>query len=127
MNLFKKMYKMYFKVKMNKKMSYEELYEIIKDGDYPIGKPEISGEGIMHAIRFQPTGKYQIMVGMAGKTLTVSKSYSGVESFAKIAALDLVTDRWYQTLNKENLDGNEAVEVIGEEIKRLLGINGFLV
>lgn len=126
MGIFKKMYKMYSNIKMNRKMSYEELYEIIKDGEYPIGKPEISGEGIMHAIRFQPTGKYQIMVGMAGKTLTVSKSYSGVTGFVKIAALDSVTNGLYQGLNKENLDGNEAVEKIGKEISRLLELNGLL-
>ena len=122
----KKMNKMYNKVKMNQKISYDELFEIIKDGDFPIGKPAISGSGIMRAIRFEATGKYQIMVSISGKNVMVSKSYSGVKGFAKEVAGDALTDGWYHGVNKENIDGNEAVEMIGIEISKLLGKQGFL-
>lgn len=72
MGLFKKMVKMYYKVKTNKKVAYDELIELIKDGKYPIGQPKITGEGMMRAIRFDAIGKYQIMVGVVGKTITIS-------------------------------------------------------
>lgn len=49
-----------------------------------------------------------------------------MKSFAKIAAMDSVTDGWYQGLNKENLEGNEIVEIIGKEIERLLDAEGLL-
>ena len=40
----------YDKVKTNKKMTYEELYEVIKDGNFAVGKPALVGKGIMHCI-----------------------------------------------------------------------------
>lgn len=122
----KKMHKMYDKVKMTQKLSYDELLEIMKDGTYPVGEPEISGSGIMRAIRFPATGKYQIMVAITGTTITISNSYSGVGGFAKEAVGDALTDGWYNGLNKENLDGNAAVEAIGKEISRLLEQKGML-
>lgn len=126
MKFGKKMVKMYDKVKMTEKMNYDDLYEIIKDGDYPLGQPAITGNGIMRAIRFDPTGKYQVMVAISGKTITISKSYANLGGFVKEAALDSVTDGLYHGLNKENLDGNEAVELIGKEIARLLEEKGLL-
>jgi|APHig6443717817_1056837.scaffolds.fasta_scaffold07262_5 flavoprotein len=122
----KKMYKMYDKVKMNKKLTYDELFEIMKEGTYPLGEPEINGSGIMRAIRFQTTGKYQVMVAITSTTITISKSYSGVGGLAKELVGDAVTDGWYSGLNKENLDGNEAVEAVGKEIARLLQVKGLL-
>lgn len=122
----KKMNKMYDKVKMTKKLSYDELLEIMKDGTYPVGTPDITGSGIMRAIRFESTGKYQIMVAISGTTITISKSYSGVGGLAKESIGDALTGGWYNGLNKENLEGNEAVEEIGKEISRLLEQQGLL-
>lgn len=123
MGLFKEMktaVKSYSNLKVKDKLDYDTLYEIVKDGNYPIGQPEITGNGMMRAIRFAPTGKYQIMVAISGKTIAISKSYSGVSGFAKEMAGDALTKGWYGTLNKENMDGNAAVEEIGKEISRLL-------
>lgn len=123
MGLFKKMktsVKSYSKVKVNQKLEYDQLYEIIKDGQYPLGKPEITGKGMMRAIRFNPTGKYQVMLAISGKTITVGKSYSGAGGLAKEMVGDKLTDGWFSLVNKENMDGNEAVEEIGKEISRLL-------
>ncbi len=122
----KKMCKMYDKVKMSKKLTYDELFEIMKEGTYPLGEPEINGSGFMRAIRFQATGKYQVMVAITSTTITISSSYSGVGGFAKELVGDAVTDGWYSGLNKENLDGNEAVEAVGKEIARLLQAKGLL-
>lgn len=123
MGLFKKTktsVKSYSKVKVKEKLEYDRLYEIIKDGQYPLPKPEITGKGMMRAIRFNPTGKYQIMVAISGKTITVAKSYSGASGLAKEMIGDKFTDGWFTFMNKENIDGNEAVEEIGKEISRLL-------
>ncbi|MDD3417035.1 MAG: hypothetical protein PHY47_24080 [Lachnospiraceae bacterium] len=123
MGLFKDMktaVKSYSNIKVKEKLDYDRLYEIIKDGNYPLAKPEITGSGIMRAIRFDATGKYQIMVAISGKIIAVSKSYSGVGGFAKEMVGDALTGGWFNTLNKENIDGNEAVEEIGKEISRLL-------
>lgn len=122
----KKMNKMYDKVKMTQKLDYDELLDIMKDGTYPVGEPAITGSGIMRAIRFESTGKYQIMVAVTGTTITISKSYSGAGGLAKEVVGDALTGGWYNGLNKENLDGNEAVEAIGKEISRLLELRGML-
>ena len=123
MGLFKdvkKGIKTYNKVKVKRKMTYDELYEIIKDGEYPLAQPEITGKGMMRAIRFDSTGKYQIMVAISGKTIAVSKVNSGVGSFAQEMVGDALTDGWFKILNKENLKSSDDVEVIGKEISRLL-------
>ena len=69
---FKKGVINYTKIKLREKLNYDQLYEVIKDGDYPSGKPEITGKGIMRAIRFEATGKYQIMVALSGRTISIS-------------------------------------------------------
>ena len=123
MGLFKdakKGIKSYSNIKVKQKIEYEELYDIIKDGTYPLAKPEITGKGMMRAIRFESTGKYQIMVVSSGKLISVSKVYSGVGGFAQEAVGDAMTKGWFKIFNKENLDGNEDVENIGKEISRLL-------
>lgn len=129
MGLFKDMktaVKSYSNIKVKEKLEYDRLYEIIKDGTYPLPKPEITGKGMMTAIRFDATGKYQIMVAVSGKTISVTKSYSGVGGFAKEMVGDSLTGGWFGTLNKENMDGNQAVEAIGKEVSRLLGEEGLL-
>ncbi len=120
MGLFKNMVKSYSNIKLKEKLDYDRLYEIIKDGNYPLPKPEITGKGMMRAIRFDATGKYQIMVAISGKTIAVTKSYSGAKGLVKEVAGDSLTGGWFHALNKENLDGNQAVEEIGKEISRLM-------
>lgn len=123
MGLFKDMktaVKSYSNIKVKEKLQYDRLYDIIKDGTYPLPKPEITGKGIMRTIRFDSTGKYRIMVAINGKIICISKSYSGAGGLVKEMVGDSLTKGWFGTLNKENIDGNEAVEVIGKEISRLL-------
>ncbi|WP_394925260.1 hypothetical protein [uncultured Robinsoniella sp.] len=126
-NSFKKMVVNYSNIKVTEKLDYDRLLAIIKDGSYPLPAPEITGSGIMRAIRFNPTGKYQIMVALSGKTVSVVKNFSGAGEFVKSMAKDSVTDGWYSLANKENLDGNEIVELIGKEICRLLDEQGLLM
>ena len=57
---------------------------------------------------------------MCSSDLTVGKSYSGAGGLAKEMVGDKLTDGWFSLVNKENMDGNEAVEEIGKEISRLL-------
>ena len=117
---FKKGVINYTKMKVQKKLDYDQLYEIIKDGNYPSGKPEITGKGMMRAIRFNATGKYQIMVALSGKTISISNIYSGAEGMAKEMLGDAVTNDLFGVFNKEKQDGNEHVQEIGKEVRRLL-------
>ena len=43
----KDVFKGYDKVKLNDKITYDELYEIMKDETYSVGKPEITGSGLI--------------------------------------------------------------------------------
>lgn len=118
---FKKGVINYNQMKVREKLDYDQLYEIIKDGSYPESeRPEITGKGMMRAIRFQATGKYQIMVAIGGKTISVSNVYSGVGGMANEMIGDSLTKGWFKIFNKENMDGNENVQEIGKEIRRLL-------
>lgn len=121
----KKMNVMYYNVKLKEKISVDDLYEIVCEGEYKLGKPEITGNGIMRAIRFAPMGKYQITIA-AGKTVNIAKNYADVKGFAKEVAIDSVTDGWYHSLNSENLDGNALVQEMGKQIESLLGEKGLL-
>ncbi|GMQ61984.1 hypothetical protein [Vallitalea maricola] len=116
----------YDKVKLNKKLTYEELLEIMQDGSYPCGKPDITGKGIMKCIRFPAVDKYLIQVAVTGKTITISKIYSGTEGFVKEVAGDLATDGWYSAVNGENIDLNRMTRSIGEELSKLLKAKGLL-
>ncbi len=117
----------YNNIKVREKLDYDRLYEIIKDGNYPFPGPEITGKGMQRAIRFEPTGKYRAMVSISGKTVCVSNVYSGVGGAAKEMIGDSVTNGWFKLLNKENMDGNEAIQEIGKEISRLLEGENLLV
>lgn len=116
----------YDKVKTNKKMTYEELYEVIKDGNFAVGKPALVGKGIMHCIQFPPVNKYLIQIAVTGNTITISKIYNGVGGLTKDMLGDAVTDGWFSALNEENIDLNRATRDIGEEISRLLKEQGLL-
>ncbi|MBF4692229.1 hypothetical protein [Fusibacter ferrireducens] len=118
--------KMYDKVKTNKKLTYDELYEIMKDGTYSIGVPEIKGSGIMRCIKFPPVDKYLVQVAVTGTTITITRVYSGVEGFAKEAMGNALTDGMYDVLNKENIDLNRATREVGEVLSGLLGEKGLL-
>lgn len=110
----------YKNMKLKEKIDYDQLYEILKDGSYPSGKLEITGKGMMRAIRFEATGKYQIMIAISGKTINISNVYSGVGGMAKEMVGDSLTKGWFKIFNKENMDGNENVQIIGTEVNRLL-------
>ncbi len=125
-NLFNDTCKMYDKVKTNKKMTYEELYDIIKDGKFETGVPELTGTGIMKCIKFPPVDKYVIQIAISGTTITITKVYSGVGGFAKEELGDMFTHGFYSAFNKENIDQNRATREIGEEISNLLKAKGLL-
>ena len=111
----------YDKVKLNRKMTYEELVEIMKEGSYPSGQPFLTGKGIMHCIQFPPVDKYLIQVALTGTTITISKIYNGVGGFVKETAGDAFTKGWYQGLNGESIELNQLTRIIGEDVSRILG------
>lgn len=122
----KDMVKMYDKVKLSRKMSYEELYEIMKTGTYSVGEPFLTGKGIMHCIQFPEVNKYKIQVAISGKTVTITRIYNGIGGIAKEAVGNVLTKGVYDVLNSENIDLNRATREIGEELTRLLEANGLL-
>ena len=72
----KDVFKGYDKVKLKDKITYDELYEIMKDETYSVGKPEITGSGLMRCIQFPAVDKYKIQIAITSKTITISKIYS---------------------------------------------------
>ncbi len=120
----KKMTKGYDKVKTKEKMTYDELYEVIKTGTFEAGEPFITGEGFMRCIQFPPTGKYKLQVAITGKTITVAKIYNGLGGLASETVGDVVTDGWYTGLNEENLEQNEMTWKVAEVIKTMLQDKG---
>lgn len=125
-NLFEDTCKGYDKVKTNKKLTYEELYEVIKDGDFKGAKPEIQGNGIMKCIKFPPVNKYVIQIAITGETITISKIYSGAGGMLKEGLGNAFTGGWYDVANKENIDLNRLTRDIGEEISKLIEEKGLL-
>ncbi len=126
MGLFGDLFKGYDKVKANKKLTYEELYDIIKDGDFKGEKPEITGSGIMKCIKFPPVDKYVIQISISGETIMASKIYSGVGGILKESVGDAFTHGWYSSLNNENIDLNRLTTDIIGEISKLLDAKGLL-
>ncbi len=120
----KKMVKGYDKVKTKEKMTYDELYDAIKDATFEAGEPFITGEGFMRCIQFPPTGKYKLQVAIAGKTITVAKIYNGLGGLAQESVGDVLTDGWYTGVNKENREQNEMSWKVAEVIKTKLQEKG---
>lgn len=118
--------KMYDKVKTTKKLSYDELLEIMKAGTYSIGIPEITGSGIMRCIRFPAVDKYRVQVAVTGTTITITKVYSSVSGLVKETAGDIASDGFYSVVNKENIDLNRATREIGATLSELLKEKGLL-
>lgn len=120
MGIFKDLFKGYDKAKSTRKLTYEELFEIMQGGTFPCGKPELTGSGMMRCIKFPPVDKYVIQIAISGQTITTSKVYSGVGGFLKESAGDALTGGYYQTINSENIDLNRMTEIVTKEITRLL-------
>lgn len=118
--------KMYDKVKTNKKLTYEEVLEIMKEGTYSIGTPDIQGSGIMKCIKFPPVDKYLVQVAITGTTITITKIYNGVSGMMKETAGDIMSDGFYSAVNKENIDLNRATREIGATLSELLQAKGLL-
>ena len=117
----KDVFKGYDKVKLKEKITYDELYEIMKDETYSVGKPEITGSG---CIQFPAVDKYKIQIAITSKTITISKIYSGAGGLAKEMIGDVFTDGMYDIVNKENIDLNRATREVGEKLKVLLEKRG---
>ena len=120
----KDVFKGYDKVKLNDKITYDELYEIMKDETYSVGKPEITGSGLMSCIKFPAVDKYKIQIAITSKTITISKIYSGAGGLAKEIIGDTFTNGMYDIVNEENIDLNRATREVGEKLKVLLEKRG---
>lgn len=120
------MAKVYDKVKVNKKLTYDELLEIMKEGTYPSGQPFITGKGIMRCIQFPAVDKYLIQVALSGTTITITKIYNGIGGLVKESVGDALTNGWYQGINGENIELNQLTRIIGEEVSRILEGKGLL-
>ena len=114
----KDVFKGYDKVKLKEKITYDELYEIIKDETYSVGKPEITGSGLMRCIQFPAVDKYKIQIAI------ISKIYSGAGGLAKEIIGDAFTNGMYDIVNEENIDLNRATREVGEKLKVLLEKRG---
>ena len=101
----KDVFKGYDKVKLKEKITYDELYEIMKDETYSVGKPEITGSGLMRCIQFPAVDKYKIQI-------------------AKEIIGDAFTNGMYDIVNGENIDLNRATREVGEKLKVLLEKKG---
>ena len=101
-------------------------YEIMKEGSYSIGVPEITGKGIMRCIKFPPVNKYLVQVAITGTTITITRVYNGMSGLAKEVAGDMVSDGMYSMVNGENIDLNRATREVGETISGLLKEKGLL-
>ena len=120
----KDVFKGYDKVKLKEKITYDELYEIMKDETYSVGKPEITGSGLMRSIQFPAVDKYKIQIAITSKTITISKIYSGAGGLAKEIIGDAFTNGMYDIVNEENIDLNRATREVGEKLKVLLEKRG---
>ena len=120
----KDVFKGYDKVKLKDKITYDELYEIMKDETYSVGKPEITGSGLMRCIQFPAVDKYIIEFAITSKTITISKIYSGAGGLAKEIIGDAFTNGMYDIVNEENIDLNRATREVGEKLKVLLEKKG---
>lgn len=110
----------YDAIKVNRKLTYEDLLDIMKKGTYPCEYPDITGHGIMKCIRFPAVNKYMIQVAINGKTIMVTKVYSGPEGGLKEVSGNAATDGWYFVFNGKNIDLNQMTHIIGQEISELL-------
>ena len=120
----KDVFKGYDKVKLKDKITYDELYEIMKDETYSVGKPEITGSGFMRCIQFPAADKYKSDIAITSKTITISKIYSGAGGLAKEIIGDAFTNGMYDIVNEENIDLNRATREVGEKLKVLLEKRG---
>lgn len=119
-------FKSYDKVKLNKKLTYEELLDIMKDGTYSVGEPFITGTGIMKCIQFPPVDKYKIQVAVSGKTVMISKIYNGMGGMAKEMVGEALLSDMYDVANEENISLNRATREIGETLAALCQAKGLM-
>lgn len=112
----------YERIKLKEPMTTEELFEKIKDGNYPQGAPTLSGSGKGAQIDFPPNNKYKPMAIASGKSITISQVYNGVGGLVQEMGMETLTNGWSTIFNKDRNKNSDDIVMIKNEIVRILGL-----
>ncbi len=112
-------------IKVKNKLTDDEIYEMIKDVEFPIGKPEISGKGMMRRILFPPGQMHQVQVKFSMGKVCVNTVPAGAGGFAKGLVADALTDGWATTVDVFGTQ-SDHVQAVADIIKKVLEEKGLL-
>ncbi len=70
-------------MRLQKKLTLEELYELIKDAKYPCGTPEIATQGLGKLIKFPGDGVQAIQITLGTGMISVAVLADGMSGLAK--------------------------------------------
>lgn len=116
----------YDKCKTTEKLTYDQLFDIIKDIEFPCGVPVLEGKGIMRCIKFPEQDKYRIQIAITGKSVQATKTYAGAGGFAKEMAGDALTKGWFSAANSENISTNRMTVTVIDIVSEALKAKGLL-
>ncbi len=110
----------YSSLQTKKTISYDELFDLIKDVPLAAGDPFISGTGMMRCIQFHPTSHYKILISINGTNITVSKVLANSSATSQEKLTNSIQNVWYNSIKKESSKQNEIVHLVLETIRNVL-------
>jgi hypothetical protein len=108
----KNVVKSYAVIKITRKLTYEQLLDILKDETYSAGQPSITGKRFMRCIRFPEEDKYQIQIAITGCNIKINKVYNGVSGMLAEHTGNTFVDNWKQVSTEKN----DALKISMDEI-----------
>lgn len=105
-------------IKVSKKYSIDEIFDILKaEGNLP-AEPYITGKGFMRGLFVPGVGKYDVNIATMGKKITCSEYVRQGEQLKNLG-LNIITDSWSDVLDGQSLDNRAVTDMVADEIERL--------
>ena len=105
-------------IKVKRKYTVDEIFEILKnEGNLP-AEPYISGSGIMRGLFVPGIGKYDVNISTMGKKILCSE-YVRRDAQLHTFAMDSLTSGWSAILDQASLDNKAVTDTVAAEVERL--------
>lgn len=107
-------------IRSKEEYTLEELFDVLKKGNYSTGGPELRKVNGFMNIVFPGESGFCNLVGVTKDKITMTQHKESAKGKGLSIALDAVTGGWASMLNAEGRKNQKVMEEIAQEIERLV-------
>lgn len=110
-------------IKLQQAYKTEDLFDVIKGGNYEGGTPQLKTMMGCNNIVFSGVDGFLILAACLKNTITIVQHHENTKGIAKSSIFSWITDGWSDIFNIEGKNNRGAMVSIATEIERILGIS----